>query len=157
MIALAQRADADQQWDSIWVGDSILAKPRLDALTLMGALAVVTDRVKIGPACFASTPLRDGLLLAYQWASLDFMADGRTIFAACMGQPAAGGGDMLHEFDAFCVAPNSRMRRMEEAIEAMNQAREASGIYVPPGRGPEGRGRRGKSKGGKTGRAESTR
>ena len=51
MIALAQRADADERWDSIWVGDSILAKPRLDALTLMGALAVVTDRVKIGPAC----------------------------------------------------------------------------------------------------------
>ncbi|MXY86193.1 MAG: LLM class flavin-dependent oxidoreductase, partial [Chloroflexi bacterium] len=30
MIALAQRADADERWDSIWVGDSILAKPRLD-------------------------------------------------------------------------------------------------------------------------------
>ena len=119
MIALAQQADADERWDSIWVGDSILAKPRLDALTLMGALAVVTDRVRIGPACFASTPLRDGLLLAYQWASLDFMATGRTIFAACMGQAAAGGGDMLHEFDAFCVAPNSRMKRMEEAIEVM--------------------------------------
>ena len=119
MIALAQRADADERWDSIWVGDSILAKPRLDALTLMGALAVVTDRVKIGPACFASTPLRDALLLAYQWASLDFMSNGRTIFAACMGQNAPGGGDMMHEFEAFCVAPNSRMRRMEEAIEIM--------------------------------------
>ena len=36
----------------------------------------------------------------------------------------------------------------EEAIDAMNQAREASGIYVPPGRGPENRGRRGRPKGG---------
>ncbi len=119
MIALAQRADADEQWDSIWVGDSILAKPRLDALGLMSALAVVTDRVRIGPACFASTPLRDALLLAYQYASLDFMSNGRSIFAACMGQAAPGGGDMLHEFDAFCVAPESRMKRMEEAIEVM--------------------------------------
>lgn len=119
MIALAQRADADEQWDSIWVGDSILAKPRLDALGLMSALAVVTDRVRIGPACFASTPLRDALLLSYQYASLDFMSNGRSIFAACMGQAAPGGGDMLHEFDAFCVAPESRMKRMEEAIEVM--------------------------------------
>lgn len=119
MIALAQRADADERWDSIWVGDSILAKPRLDALGLMSALAVVTDRVRIGPACFASTPLRDALLLAYQYASLDFMSSGRSIFAACMGQAAPGGGDMLHEFDAFCVAPESRMKRMEEAIEVM--------------------------------------
>ncbi|MDE2988008.1 MAG: LLM class flavin-dependent oxidoreductase [Chloroflexota bacterium] len=119
MIALARRADADERWDSIWVGDSILAKPRLDALNLMSALAVVTDRVRIGPACFASTPLRDALLLAYQYASLDFMSNGRAIFAACMGQAAPGGGDMLHEFDAFCVAPESRMKRMEEAIEIM--------------------------------------
>ena len=36
-----------------------------------------------------------------------------------MGQAAPGGGDMLHEFDAFCVAPESRMKRMEEAIEVM--------------------------------------
>ena len=36
---------------------------------------------------------------------------------------------------------------MEEAIDAMNQAREASGIYVPPGRGPEGRSARGRAKG----------
>ncbi len=119
MIALAQRADSDERWDSIWVGDSILAKPRLDALNLMSALAVVTERVRIGPACFASTPLRDALLLAYQYASLDFMSNGRSIFAACMGQAAPGGGDMLHEFDAFCVAPESRMKRMEEAIEVM--------------------------------------
>ena len=119
MIALAQRADAEERWDSIWVGDSILAKPRLDALGLMSALAVVTERVRIGPACFASTPLRDALLLAYQYASLDFMSNGRSIFAACMGQAAPGGGDMLHEFDAFCVAPESRMKRMEEAIEVM--------------------------------------
>ena len=122
MIALAQRADADERWDSIWVGDSLLAKPRLDALGLMSALAVVTDRVRIGPACFASTPLRPSLLLAYQWASLDFMSSGRSIFAACMGQPAPGGGDMLSEFDAFCIAPASRMRRMEEAIEIMRLA-----------------------------------
>ena len=119
MISLAQRADSDERWDSIWVGDSILAKPRLDALGLMSALAVVTERVRIGPACFASTPLRDALLLAYQYASLDFMSNGRSIFAACMGQAAPGGGDMLHEFDAFCVAPESRMKRMEEAIEVM--------------------------------------
>ena len=44
---------------------------------------------------------------------------------------------------------------MEEAIDAMNQAREASGIYVRPGRGPEGRGRRGRSRGGTAGPKES--
>ena len=35
---------------------------------------------------------------------------------------------------------------MDEAIAAMNQAREASGIYVPPGKGPGSRGGRSRSR-----------
>src|SRR5215218_11459586 len=120
MLELAEMADAETIWDSVWVGDSILAKPRLDAITLLGALAVKTERVKLGPACFASTPLRNALLLAYQWASLDFMSGGRTIFVACQGQATAGrGGNFAEEFAAFGVDPSSRMRRMEEAVEIM--------------------------------------
>ena len=45
---------------------------------------------------------------------------------------------------------------MEDAIDAMNRAREASGIYVHPGRGPEGRGRRGGPTGTKAGQQESS-
>ena len=85
-------------WDSLWVGDSIFAKPRLDAIALLGALAARTKRVRLGPACFASTPLRHALILAYQWASLDFMSGGRTVFVACQGQPE-GGGAFDQEFD----------------------------------------------------------
>jgi alkanesulfonate monooxygenase SsuD/methylene tetrahydromethanopterin reductase-like flavin-dependent oxidoreductase (luciferase family) len=120
MLQLAEMADSQPAWDSVWVGDSILAKPRLDAIALLGALAVRTKRVKLGPACFASTPLRDALLLAYQWASLDYMSDGRTIFVACQGQATAGrGGNFAEEFAAFGVDPSSRMQRMEEAVEIM--------------------------------------
>ncbi len=120
MLELARMADAETIWDSVWVGDSILAKPRLDAIALLGALSVETERVKLGPACFASAPLRNALLLAYQWASLDYMSGGRTIFVACQGQPAAGrGGNFADEFAAFGIDPSSRMRRMEEAVEIM--------------------------------------
>src|SRR5262245_41499746 len=72
MLQLA--ADAESAgWDSVWVGDSIFAKPRLDAMVLLGAIAARTTRVRIGPACFASTPLRNALVLAYQWASLGYL------------------------------------------------------------------------------------
>ncbi|HEV2169879.1 MAG TPA: LLM class flavin-dependent oxidoreductase [Candidatus Binatus sp.] len=118
MLQMAEWADA-AGWDSVWVGDSILAKPRLDAIVLLGALAARTRRVRLGPACFASTPLRNALILAYQWASLDFMSNGSTVFVACQGQPEAGGGAFEHEFKALRVEPQSRMRRMEEAIEIM--------------------------------------
>ena len=49
MLQLA--ADAESEgWDSLWVGDSIFAKPRLDAMVLLGAIAARTTRVRIGPA-----------------------------------------------------------------------------------------------------------
>ena len=116
MLSLAERAEATG-WDSIWVGDSIFAKPRLDSLVLLGALAARTKRVKLGPGCFASTPLRDALLLAYQWISLDFLSHGRTIFVSCQGAP--GGGKFAEEFAAFRIDPHSRMGRQEEAIEIL--------------------------------------
>jgi len=119
MLQMAEWADRDQAWDSVWVGDSIFAKPRLDAIALLGALAARTRRVRLGPACFASTPLRDALILAYQWCCLDFMSNGRTIFVACKGQPEAGGGLFDKEFEALQIEPRSRTRRMEEAIEIM--------------------------------------
>src|SRR5215467_9943048 len=104
MLQLA--ADAESAgWDSVWVGDSIFAKPRLDAIVLLGAIAVRTTRVRIGPACFASTPLRNALVLAYQWASLDFLSGGRTVFVACQGKPEPGGGAFEKEFAHFGIEP----------------------------------------------------
>jgi alkanesulfonate monooxygenase SsuD/methylene tetrahydromethanopterin reductase-like flavin-dependent oxidoreductase (luciferase family) len=118
MLASVDEAE-EGPWDSVWVGDSILAKPRLDALVLLGALASRTARVKLGVACFASAPLRDPLVVAYQWASLDYLSNGRTIFVSCQGQPGAGGGRFSEEFAAFGIDPNTRMGRMEEGIEIM--------------------------------------
>jgi alkanesulfonate monooxygenase SsuD/methylene tetrahydromethanopterin reductase-like flavin-dependent oxidoreductase (luciferase family) len=118
MLQLAGDAES-AGWDSVWVGDSIFAKPRLDAMVLLGAIAARTTRVRIGPACFASTPLRNALVLAYQWASLDFLSGGRTVFVACQGQPEPGGGAFETEFAHFGIEPSSRMRRMEEAVEIL--------------------------------------
>ena len=119
MLDLARAADRAQVWDSVWIGDSIFAKPRLDAMVALGGLAAVTERVKLGVGCMASTPLRDALLLAYQWASFDFMCNGRSIFVACQGQREAGGGKFAEEFAAFGIDPASRSGRMEEAMEIM--------------------------------------
>src|SRR5262249_35857769 len=118
MLEMAQWADG-AGWDSVWVGDSIFAKPRLDAIALLGAIAARTKRVRLGPACFASTPLRNPLLLAYQGAILDFVACCRTGFSPVKGQPQPGGGDFDREFSALAIDPRSRVRRMEEAIEIL--------------------------------------
>ncbi|MFT4564629.1 MAG: alkanesulfonate monooxygenase SsuD [Gammaproteobacteria bacterium] len=119
MLDLARAADSDPVWDSVWLGDSIFAKPRLDAMVALGGLAAVTSRVKLGVGCMASAPLRNALLLAYQWASFDFMCNGRSIYVACQGQREAGGGQFAEEFAAFGIDPSTRSKRMEESIEIM--------------------------------------
>jgi len=92
MLEMGEVADGSGRFDDLWVGDSLLGKPRMESMTLMAALAGRTRRVRIGPACMASLPLRDPLLLAYQWASLDLIAAGRTVLVACTGiVPQAGG------------------------------------------------------------------
>ncbi len=67
----------------------------------------------------ASTPLRHPLLLAYQWASLDFLSGDRTVFVACQNRPGPGAGDFAHEYEAFGIDPTTRSRRMEEAVEIL--------------------------------------
>jgi alkanesulfonate monooxygenase SsuD/methylene tetrahydromethanopterin reductase-like flavin-dependent oxidoreductase (luciferase family) len=119
MLELARAADAAAVWDSVWLGDSIFAKPRLDVMVALGALAAVTRRVRLGVGCMASAPLRDPLLLAYQWASFDHLCNGRSIYVACQGQRAAGGGQFAEEFAAFRIDPATRSRRMEEGIEIL--------------------------------------
>jgi alkanesulfonate monooxygenase SsuD/methylene tetrahydromethanopterin reductase-like flavin-dependent oxidoreductase (luciferase family) len=134
MLGLAVEADRAGVWDSVWVGDSIFAKPRLDAMVALGALAACTERVGLGVGCMASMPLRDALLLAYQWLSFDALSGGRSIFVACQGQREAGGGKFAEEFAAFGVDPGTRSRRMEEAIEIMRLVSETEnasyeGVY----------------------------
>src|SRR3712207_603212 len=91
LLRLAERADQSEQFQSVWVGDSLLGKPRLEAVALLAGIAARTKRVRLGPACMASFPLRDPVLLAYQWASLDQLAGGRTVLIACTGIVAQAG------------------------------------------------------------------
>lgn len=106
MLALAAKVDANPQFGSIWVGDSLGAKPRPDSLALLGALASATQRVRLGVGCMASFPVRDPLVFAYQWATLDLLSNGRMLLAACTGLVA--GGASAREGAAFHVTDRER-------------------------------------------------
>src|SRR2546428_9560804 len=91
LLTAAQTAEASGYFDGIWVGDNLLSKPRAEALVTLSAIAARTQRVRLGTICLASFPLRDPLLLALQWASLDRLSHGRTVLAVCIGGGAADG------------------------------------------------------------------
>ena len=122
LIELAEQAESSGVFESLWVGDNLLAKPRLESVTLLSALAVRTERVRLGTACMASFPLRDPIVLAAQWGALDCLANGRTVLTACIGGgPARGNiaGAFDSEYEAMQIKRGDRVARLEEGIEVL--------------------------------------
>ena len=115
MLQMAQIADESDLFQSVWVGDSLLGKPRMESMTLLAGIAARTRRVRLGPACMASFPLRDPVLLAYQWASLDLLAAGRTVLVVCTGIVPQEGGRV--EGELYGLQSRDRVQRMLEWIE----------------------------------------
>jgi alkanesulfonate monooxygenase SsuD/methylene tetrahydromethanopterin reductase-like flavin-dependent oxidoreductase (luciferase family) len=114
MLAMAREADRIAMFDSVWVGDSVMAKPRPESISLLGALAGATSRVKLGVGCMASFPIRDPIIFAYQWATLDLISNGRMQLAACTGIVA--GGVSAKEGGVWNITDGQRGNRMAENI-----------------------------------------
>jgi alkanesulfonate monooxygenase SsuD/methylene tetrahydromethanopterin reductase-like flavin-dependent oxidoreductase (luciferase family) len=119
LLATAVRAEESGLFDSVWVGDNLLSKARLEAIVTLSAIAARTQRVKLGTVCLASFTLRHPLLFAIQWASLDQLSGGRTFLTVCAGGAASKGPQFAAELAAMNVASVERVRRMEEGIELL--------------------------------------
>jgi alkanesulfonate monooxygenase SsuD/methylene tetrahydromethanopterin reductase-like flavin-dependent oxidoreductase (luciferase family) len=119
MFDLARQADSNPLFDSAWVGDSLMAKPRPESLTMLGALAGITQNLKLGVGCMASFPVRDPFVFAYQWANLDFISEGRMILAACTG--IVQGGASAAEGANWGVLDKERAARLEENIDIVRK------------------------------------
>lgn len=65
-------------FQSVWVGDSLLARPRGEPLVLLGAIAGSTRRVRLGTAVLLPL-LRRPVQLAHSLATLDRLSQGRLI------------------------------------------------------------------------------
>jgi Coenzyme F420-dependent N5,N10-methylene tetrahydromethanopterin reductase and related flavin-dependent oxidoreductases len=85
LLVLADAVEGCAAMDSVWCGDALFVNRRVDALTLLAAVAGRTERVLLGPACMGSFALRNPLVFAYEWASLDVLSNGRTRLVACAG------------------------------------------------------------------------
>src|SRR5688572_16512878 len=117
MVDLAEIADQSGGFASVWVGDSLLGKPRMESITLLSGLASRTKSVRLGPACMASFPLRDPVLLAYQWASLDLLAEGRSVLVACTGIVPQEGARI--EGELYGLQSKDRVQRLIEWIQLL--------------------------------------
>jgi len=116
MINLAERAEGFG-FDSVWCGDSVLARPRLEAISTLAAIAGRTKRVKLGTAVFLPA-LRNPVILANEVANLDIVSQGRVIFGVGIASKTP---TVEKEFDACGVSFRHRVSIFEECVTIMRQ------------------------------------
>jgi alkanesulfonate monooxygenase SsuD/methylene tetrahydromethanopterin reductase-like flavin-dependent oxidoreductase (luciferase family) len=116
LIDLTVEAEASGAFDTVWAGDSLLAKPRLESLTLLSALAGATSRLRLGVGCMATFVHRHPVMLAHQWASLDVISGGRSWLVVCLGGPDEQSAAQALEHRVMGVEARERVERLEEGI-----------------------------------------
>ena len=112
ILSLAEKVE-NGGLDSVWVGDSLTAKPRLEPLTTLAAVASRTQRVRLGTAVLLAA-LRHPVLLAHELGTLDVISRGRAVLAVGIG--GAFNEDQRMEWLAAGVQPSRRAGRLEEMI-----------------------------------------
>lgn len=132
LIALAIEAEA-AGYDSVWAGDSLLAKPRSEPLTLLAGVATVTERVELGTAVLIASQ-RNPEQLAQVAATLDALSSGRFI----LGVGAGPGADNVREDHELVGADftrrSSRVFEVTERCRDLWTGENAPQMYPLPGR-----------------------
>ena len=112
LLAMAERAEA-AGFDSVWIGDSLTARPRHEPLTLLAAVAGRTRRVRLGTAVLLPA-LRPPVVLAHIVGTLDRVAEGRLILGVGI---AADAPPIRKEFAAAGVPFERRVGRFLETLD----------------------------------------
>ncbi|CAN5923167.1 LLM class flavin-dependent oxidoreductase [soil metagenome] len=133
LLALAEKAEG-LGYDSLWVGDSLLARPRHDPLTLLAAVAARTRKPELGTAVLLPA-LRNPVVLAQQVATLDRIAEGRLILGVGIAPDVP---NVRAEFTAAGVPFDKRVGRLVEGM-ALCRALWTGKPVTWPRPGSEGR------------------
>ncbi|HEU4340503.1 MAG TPA: LLM class flavin-dependent oxidoreductase [Candidatus Binatia bacterium] len=113
----ADRAEA-LGFHSAWVGDSLTARPRVEALTTLAAVGARTRRIRLGTSIFLAA-LRHPILLAYQLASVDWLTCGRIDLGVGYGRRKEPSQE--HEFAILGLSAGARIKMTEELVGVMRR------------------------------------
>ena len=112
IFSLAKKAE-NLGLDSVWLGDSVLAKPRMESFTTWAAVLASTERVQVGTAVMLAA-LRHPVMLAQSMSTLDCMFPGRVLPGLGVGRT-----DLKFEFETMGVPLGERARRFSETVEIL--------------------------------------
>jgi probable F420-dependent oxidoreductase len=114
---LGDRAEA-LGFHSVWVGDSLTARPRLEPLTTLAAVGARTRRIRLGTAVFLAA-LRHPVLVAHQMATLDWLSGGRVDLGVGYGRPSDPAQE--HEFKILGLDIRQRIKMSEEFVQVVRR------------------------------------
>jgi probable F420-dependent oxidoreductase len=115
--AVAETADATGI-DSLWVTDrTVVGMPWLETLTTLGALAALTERVRIGSSVLV-LPRRNPILLAQSLATVEHLSGGRFIAGIGVGDPRITGPA---EMELAGVDPTVRGRITDDYLDLLRR------------------------------------
>lgn len=128
LVAIAAQAES-AGYDSVWVGDSLLAKPRAEPLTTLAAVATATQSVTVGTAVLIASQ-RNPEQLAQAAATVDALSGGRLVLGVGAG-PGAPNVRADHELVGVDFD-----RRSSRVIEVVDRCRSlwtgADGVQMYP-------------------------
>jgi alkanesulfonate monooxygenase SsuD/methylene tetrahydromethanopterin reductase-like flavin-dependent oxidoreductase (luciferase family) len=101
-------------YNGLWIGDSVLAKPRPEPLTTLAAIAGRTDEARLGTAVYLPT-LRHPIHVAHQLTTLDLLSGGRTALGVGVGRGPA----VEAEYETLGLDYERRGRLLDESLEVM--------------------------------------
>ena len=111
LLKLAEQAE-ELGYDSIWIGDSLLDRPRHEPLVMLAGVAARTKRVLLGTGVLLPA-LRNPVQLAHQVATLDQISEGRIILGIGISPDHPGS---QAEFAAVGAPFEKRVGRVLESM-----------------------------------------
>ena len=106
--AVAQRAEA-LGFRDLWVTENTLDHVMcFDPVVVLTYAAAVTSRIRLG-ASVVVLAIHSPLLVAHQWATLDYVSNGRAILGVGLGRE--------HHYRQFEVPEEAKVRRFREEVE----------------------------------------
>ena len=115
-MAMVEHAEAEG-YDHVWVGDSIVAKPRHEPLITLAFAAGRTRWLRLGTAVLLPA-LRHPVVLANELATLDHLSQGRLVLGVA---PGWGIPSAAAEMAAVGARVRERGRRLEEHLEVWRE------------------------------------
>lgn len=110
------RAVEDGGLDSVWLGDSVLAKPRHEPMTTLASLASATDDLVLGTAVYLPT-LRHPVHVAHQAATISHTGECQLALGVGVGRGPA----VEREYANLGLDYDDRGKLLDEALDIITR------------------------------------